>query len=159
MYCGIREAIHRLLPTESLCAFLIVRHPGVGATAASSTGLELEFFFRPVWSPTSPNSCREYVVDSREWSDGGVGHTRGLELTGTGDRISGGQTPATYPCCSPQALTVMGSSRRLQVQLNPLLPHYLSSFFLCSIVILGLAGLVLGVFISLDCNVINGPAN
>ena len=42
----------------------------------------------------------------------------------------------------------MGSSRRLQVHLNPLFPQYLSLFFICSIVILGLAGLVLGACIS-----------
>ena len=44
----------------------------------------------------------------------------------------------------------MGSSRRLQGHLNPLFPQYLSLFFVCSILILGLAGLVLGASISLD---------
>ncbi|KAF9787289.1 Cas1p-domain-containing protein [Thelephora terrestris] len=45
----------------------------------------------------------------------------------------------------------MGSSRRLQVHLNPLFPQYLSLFFICSIVILGLAGLVLDQSDPLKC--------
>jgi hypothetical protein len=56
--------------------------------------------------------------------------------------------------CSP----FMGSSRRLQVQLNPLFPQYLSLFLVSSILVLGLAGLVLGAYRPLDSNVINIPA-
>ena len=52
----------------------------------------------------------------------------------------------------------MGSSRRLPVQLNPLFPQYLSLFFISSIVILGFAGLVLGMYPS-DCNIINTTAS
>jgi hypothetical protein len=84
------------------------------------------------------------VPGSSRRSELGVGR-------GAGDRqVKGAIRTALRPSSGVDCASFMGPPRRLQGHLNPLFPHYLSLFFICSIVVLGLAGLVLGAYISLD---------